>query len=119
MDVGTFSAKVGVNDGNGGASLWVEALVDTGATYSVLPESLLREQVGIQPTGHRRFVYADGREALLPIGEARICVEDVEATNLVVFGEENQYLLGATTLQVLGLIPDTTSHRLISAPSLI
>ena len=36
----------------------------------------------------------------------------------MVFGEEGQYLAGATTLQVLGLIPDTTNHKLGPAPKL-
>ena len=41
-----------------------------------------------------------------------------EATNRVVFGEEGQYLLGATTLQVFGLIPDTSRHELVPASKL-
>ena len=45
-------------------------------------------------------------------------VAGTDGPNPVVFGEEGQYLLGATALQVLGLIPDTTRHKLIPAPSL-
>ncbi len=116
--MGTFKARIGVSDGNGGAPHWVEADVDTGSTYTVLPEKLLREQAGIQPSGFRTFTLADGRRAQLPIGEARLYVEDDVATSRVVFGSDNQYLLGATTLQVFGLIADTTNHRLIPAPRL-
>ena len=54
---------------------------------------------------------------MLPVGEARLTVEGREATNRVVFGEAGQYL-SATTLQVLGLIADTTNHKLIPAPKL-
>ena len=34
------------------------------------------------------------------------------------FGEGDEYLLGAVTLQEVGLIPDTTHHRLIPSPKL-
>ena len=117
--MGTFEARIGVSDGNGGPTRWVDALVDTGATYAVLPDSLLREHVGVQPKEHLEFTLADGRLVLLPVGEARLTIEGREATNRVVFGEAGQYLVGATTLQVLGLIPDTTNHTLIPAPKLL
>ncbi len=118
-DMGAFTVRIGVSNGNGGATQWVEALVDTGATFTVLPASVLRERVGVQPAGQMRFTFADGREALLPVGEAVLRIDGQQATNRVVFGEEGQYLLGATTLQVLGLIPDTSSHRLVPAPKLL
>ena len=117
--MGTFTVRLGVNNGNGGDTQWVEALVDTGATFTVLPASMLRRHVGVQPTAHLEFTFATGERKLLPVGEAHLSVEDREATSRVVFGEEDQYLLGATTLQVLGLIPDTSSHRLIHAPTLL
>ncbi len=117
--MGTFSVHIGVSDGNGGSIRWVDVLADSGATYTVLPDSLLRELIGVQPQEHLNFTLADGRQKLLPVGEARLSVEDREATNRVVFGEEGQYLLGATTLQVFGLIPDTTNHKLIPAPKLL
>ncbi len=117
--MGIFYARVGVSDGNGGATEWVDALVDTGATYSVLPTSLLRNRVGVSPDTHMVFTFANGDQARLPVGEARFQFGDRQGTSKVVFGEENQYLLGATTLQILGLIADTTEHRLIPAPKLL
>ncbi len=116
--MGTFKARIGVSDGNGGEPLWVDADVDTGSTYSVLPERVLLEQVGIRHTGYRTFTLADGRRARLPIGAAQFYIEDDVAPSRVVFGEGNQYLLGATTLQEFGLIADTTNHRLVPAPTL-
>ena len=116
--MGTFKARIGVSNGNGGTPHWVEADVDTGSTYTVLPERLLRDQVGVLPTEHATFTLADGRRTRLPTGEARLHIEGRELTNRVVFGSDNQYLLGATTLQVFGLIAGTTSHRLIPAPRL-
>ena len=32
--MGVFQARIGVSDGNGSQVEWVNALVDTGATYS-------------------------------------------------------------------------------------
>ena len=93
--------------------------MDTGATYTVLPSSLLHELVGIQPQREMEFTLADGRKMELPMGEARLYIEGRDAVNPVVFGEEGRYLIGATTLQVLGLIPDTTNHKLIPAPELL
>ena len=116
--MGTFEARIGVSDGNGGRTEWVDALVDTGATYTVLPESVLRDRVGVLPKERMQFTFADGREASLPVGDALLHIDGREIPNRVVFGEEGQCLLGATTLQVFGLIADTTYHTLAPAPKL-
>ncbi len=116
--MGTFSTRIGVSDGNGGATHWVEALVDTGATYSVLPDSVLRDQVGLRPKERLVFTFADGRQTTLPVGDATFHIEGREVPNRVVFGDEGQYMLGATTLQGFGLVADTTHHKLIPAPKL-
>ena len=117
--MGQIEQRVGVSNGNGGREQTVLALVDTGATHTVLPDSLLREQLGIEPKREEVFTFGDGRTAKLFMGEALIRVAGREATSPVVFGAEGQFLLGATTLQVLNLIPDTTHHTLIPAPRLL
>ncbi len=114
--MGTFKARLGVSNGNGCPAEFVEAMVDTGAVYTMLPESLLREHVGIRPKRYMEFGFADGSKKSLPVGEARFMAAGEDAMSLVIFGAEGQYLLGATTLQELGLIADTTNHRLIPAP---
>ena len=116
--MGTFRQHVGVRNGVDGETRTVLALVDTGAAYTVLPSSLLEAVLGGIPARIETFTLADGRTVSLPVGEARLQVEGREATSPVVFGPEGKYLLGATTLQTLGLIADTTNHRLISAPEL-
>jgi len=73
----------------------VELVVDTEATYTVLPRSLL-ERLGISPIKSARL--ADGRIVERPLGEARMEVEGRYAsTTPVVFGEEGIYLLGPMT----------------------
>ena len=116
-EVGTFKATIGVSDGNGGRTEWIDALVDTGAVHSVMPAAMLR-RIGIQPDYERVFTYADGRKSKLSVGQARISVERKAGFSPVVFGEDERYLLGATTFQVLDLIADTSNHKLIPAPEL-
>ena len=63
--MGTFRVRIEV----GGPDLErfepVEALVDTGATYTVLPRPLLQE-LGIAAHTRAPFVLADGREVEAP-----------------------------------------------------
>ncbi len=65
-----FSARAGVSGGDGGKTHWVDALVDAGATYGVIPASMLREHVGIEPTTRLTFTFASGERRELPVGEA-------------------------------------------------
>ena len=116
--MGTFKARVGVTDGNGGGTQWIDALVDTGATYSVLPASMLHD-LGVRPKMSLVFTFGTGERRQLPVGDAYFSIGDREGASKVVFGEEGQYLLGATTLQELALIADTGSHRLLHAPTLL
>ena len=116
--MGIFTTRLGVSDGNGGATQWVDAVVDSGAKHTLLPASLLSDVIGIAPTTEREFTLADGSKVSMPIGEARLHVQDREAFSAVIFGSEGRYLLGATTLQLLDLIPDTSNERLIPAPEL-
>ncbi len=113
--MGTFSAEVGVNNGNGGPTQHVEAVADTGTGFSIFPDAFLRERVGIRPKRYDTFVFADGREREMPVGEARFIIGDRDAVSPVVFGTGDYFLLGAVTLQALSLIADTTNHKLIPA----
>ena len=58
--MGTFSVDVEIGDPQGREFVVVNALVDTGATYTALPESLLN-RLGVRPRADRRFRLADGR----------------------------------------------------------
>lgn len=93
-------------------------LVDTGATYSVLPTSFLAE-LGIAPDSEDEFTLASNEPKRYAIGEARFNVGDRERTSPVIFGDEGTWLLGATSLQSLGLVADTTNHQLVESPKLL
>jgi clan AA aspartic protease len=93
----------------------VRMLVDTGATYSVIPEALARA-VGIKRL--RRSVpitLADRQRVKLDAGTAifRIGARAAPATLLV--GEVAEPILGVETLEGLGLTVDPRRQRL--APS--
>ncbi len=111
--MGVFTAQIGVSGGNGHTPTYVEATVDSGALYTMLPTDLLR-RVGVEPYGHEAFEVADNRQVQMPVGEARITIGYKAFSTPVIFGEK--CLLGASTLQMFRLIPDTTNHRLVPAP---
>ena len=115
--MGLFNEKIEIVDSDGGLNP-IEATVDTGASFSILPASRL-EALGITPNTSREFGLADGTHQTFDIGEARFKIQGMERTSPVVFGNEDVYLLGAVTLETFGLIADTTNHRLIPAPLLM
>ncbi len=93
----------------------IEALVDTGATYTVVPSNVL-ERLGITPQFRRRFRIADGRVVELDMAWAVVRVEGQMTYTICVFGEpETDVLLGRVTLQSLGLKVDTLKQRLVPA----
>ena len=116
--MGTFRTRVGVGNPTNGEFQWVEALVDTGAAHSMMPASLLDQALHLSPTREQTFVLADGSRQSYGRGQALFKIEDAEEICPVVFGPEDRYLLGATTLQNFDLIADTTHHCLVPAPEL-
>jgi predicted aspartyl protease len=83
----------------------VELLVDAGATYTVLPASVLNS-LNVTPTRIARLKLADSRVAERALGEAGIEIEGFRAgATPVVFGDEGVYLLGSVTMEQLGLAP--------------
>ena len=110
--MGAFSCPVNVRAADGSRSATVEALVDTGSTYTCLPDALLRD-LGITPRRLIRTELADGRVVTEGIGEARVRVEGVEVTTIVIFaGEGAPALLGAYTLEGALLAVDPVQQRL-------
>ncbi len=111
--MGVFSVKAVVwNPWDRTKRAEVELLVDTGATYSVLPSSLLK-RLDIEPIRRVRLRLADGRTIEKPLGEIGIEIENIfVSATPVVFGEEGIYLLGSVTMEQLGVAPDPVERRL-------
>jgi predicted aspartyl protease len=86
-------------------------LAGTGTVYTVLPRSLL-EEMGVKSVGRRNFKLADNRVVERDAGIVGIEVQGVRAHTIAVFGDEGVYLLGATTLEELGLEIDPVKGEL-------
>ncbi len=112
--MGTFTVKVTVqNPADPSRSATVECLVDTGAAYSQLPAGLL-ESLGITHFDERPAILADGRRTSCRVGRAEFVHDGRQTPALVVFGEGKALaLLGAMTLEGLGLGVDPIGKRLI------
>ena len=93
-----------------------QALVDSGATRTVMPMSVV-QHLGLRIRGQEIAKYADGRqEAVGLTGPVIIEVlgrETIEA--VMVTG--NEVLIGQTVLEVLDLLVDCKNQRLIPNPA--
>lgn len=111
----TFRVETGISELFSREYVYVEALVDTGATYSIFPEDFLRD-IQVIPAGWEIGVrFADGRESSQQIGPAYLKVLEREAPCLVMFGNPGVFLIGATALENLGLAVDPVNQRLMPA----
>ena len=101
----------------GSTKSWTgQALVDTGATDTFLPASVLRK-LGIRPSARRSYELADGTEQELPIRFGVIEVLGRAAGGTLVFaGDNEEPLLGVTVLELIGLWIDPQRERLIPRP---
>ncbi len=87
--------------------------MDTGAAYTTLPASMLQE-LGVVPIYTRKFLLADGRRVEMEIGRAWATINGDSEVTLVVFGKDDAPpLLGAYTVEGLGLAVDPLSQRLV------
>ena len=111
--MGTFNWPIRISSMDGQRTRDIEATVDTGAAYTTLPTPLLRE-LGVPPIGKRRLLLADGRRIEMNIGRAWVTIDGESEVTVVVFGGDNAPpLLGAYTLEGLGLAVDPLGQRLI------
>ena len=117
--MGTFRVQVEIGDPTGEFWETVDALVDTGATYTMIPTPLLR-RLGVKPYTRGVFTRADGSHAEHDIGHGWIRVGGRTVITLVVFGEAvAEPLLGAYALEGLRLAPDPVGRRLVPVPGLL
>ncbi len=117
--MGTFEVSLQVADPSGRQFIEIEALVDTGATHTLLPGDMV-ERLGIEAIERISFQLADERTVEYEVGEARIRLDGRERTSLVVFGPEGTGpLLGATTLELFNLAVDPVGRRLMPVPGLL
>ena len=117
--MGTFSIEMGVGGPQGQRYEYVEALVDTGSTYNILPASLL-QRLGVEVWRSGTFSLADGRSIRRDLGQTWVRLNGEEAIAPVIFGAEGvQPLLGAVTLEIFQLGIDPVGMRLIPVDGLM
>lgn len=115
--MGIFRVPLRIAARDNGHFETVDALVDTGATHSIIPAELLH-RLGVQPEHTIRLRLADGGLIERQAGTANFSAETeagerTYAGAMVVFGNEGQYLMGMTTLESLGMAVDTVRQTLI------
>ena len=101
--MGTFSVPIETGRPAGKRYEPVDALVDTGASYTLLSASLLR-QLGVPAHDRVPLILAGGCRILRDVGRTWIRVGEKSEVRLVVFGNgDAEALLGAYALQGLPL----------------
>ena len=90
----------------------VRLLLDSGAVYSVLRNAEWRS-LGLKPEREIEFVLADGTTITRVVSECTFEIEGRRATSPVVLGQsEDEALLGAVTLETLGLVLNPLNRTL-------
>jgi clan AA aspartic protease len=90
--------------GNGGVSETVSFLVDSGANYTLLSKDTW-EKLGLKAKKTLSFTLADGTKIERAVSECRIEILGDDFHTPVILGEEgDEPLLGAVTLEILGVV---------------
>ena len=76
------------------------------------------ERLRIAPLQTGRCRVADGIEVEYGVADARFGIGETARRCPVIFGPEDQYLIGATTLNIFELAVDATGERLAPATDL-
>ena len=111
--MGVFAVPLQLASADGMRLEEVEATVDTGASFTVLPSRLL-DDLSIERWYTDVFELGDGRRIEQDVGFAQIAVSGKAGVTPVVFADDNvSPLLGAVTLQILSLAVDARAERLV------
>jgi len=92
----------------------IDALVDTGFTFTTMPAPLLRE-LGVQPFARARVKLANGQIELSDLGALTAEIEGLAARPIIcAFGEPSSPpIIGAHTLEGFLLDVDPINQRLV------
>ena len=111
--------KVEIGDSDRERWVTMDALVDTGASITSAPASLLRE-LGVEPASRQRFRFGQGEIRTMPIGYTWVRFADKEVLTQVLFNVEgSQPLLGALALEGAFMAVDPVGQRLIPMEGLV
>jgi clan AA aspartic protease len=118
MGLTTLDVEVG-NPANPDVTEKLQFLIDSGAIYSVVPTPVL-ERLGIKPLATQEFRLAHGAKISRKKGIALFKHGDRIGGADVIFGEDgDSLLLGAFTLEALGLSLDPLRRELRPLPMIL
>ncbi len=102
----------GVVTGPGGRQATVRFQVDSGAMYTLLPDSVW-QAIGLTPRRAQEFTLADGTGIERQISECHIRLPQGEGHTPVILGQPGDAaLLGIVTLEMLGLLLNPLTREL-------
>ena len=117
--MGTFSVEIEVSAQDGDIREEMVALVDTGASITSAPASVLRK-LGVKPATTQIFQFAQGETRVMEVGYAWVRFEGQEILTQVLFNDEGTpSLLGAMALEGAYMGVDPVAQRLIPVPGLM
>ena len=100
--------------GPAGAQEAMDALVDTGSLFTVVPRPLL-DRLGIRPFGTQQVRFANGQEETWEMGQVEAELLGRRLPILCLFGRPDvSPLLGALALESFVLTVDPVDKRLVS-----
>ncbi len=114
-----FRVTIEVQDARGDGFEPLDALVDTGATWTWIPRGILA-RLGYTPTLKRSLRTADNRIIERDAGWIRLRIGEETSPSLCIFGDNgSEVLLGAFTLDGFSLAPDPVNERLVPVVGLL
>jgi len=114
--MGTFFQTIEIAASTSGPFQSVDALVDTGASYTWLPSAIL-SRLGVAPLFKSQFTLADGTTIERDVTQIVVRLDGRNLFTVCIFGDEGSMpLLGTVTLEEFGLGVDPVNKRLIPVP---
>ncbi|MBF8267779.1 MAG: hypothetical protein HW388_1287 [Dehalococcoidia bacterium] len=116
--MGRFSQSITIVAASGGYEETTEAIVDTGATFTVIPAPVL-EHMGVAPQRTVRMRLADGSVVERALGTVQARLNGTEGVIYCLFGgAEEAAVIGAHTLEGFLLAVDPVGKRLVPVEGL-
>jgi clan AA aspartic protease len=97
----------------------LDLLVDTGATWSMLPEEVVAD-LGLTAALHRAVTLGSGERVIYPAGQVSVQLNGEELVTIFLAGPAGCLpVLGAVTLEAFGLAPDPVRKVLVPVAGLL
>jgi len=116
--MGETIIKIKVSNLSNKRTAEVDVLVDTGATYTTIPETLL-EKLKVKRVRKVNIEFANGKVETRDIGDVWLEVGRIKTSNPVIFAKKKDAkVLGVITLESCGLTVDPVSKKLVPLPKI-